>query len=156
MAITQREWADWSFPDGDRWTDWRSISDETLRGVPNAPGAYIIGIGRSIHRLLLEDPHGILDIGQSSNLRVRLAAFARCADGDNVRGHMAGWRLGAAGLLRKLDLERSALQVSWIEVRGEHNAYFAESRLLLSYYSLFGELPPLNYQFNWSAFEPES
>lgn len=103
----------------------------------------------SIPRLLGVDRLGILDIGESGNLRVRIAALAKCARADGVTGHMAGWRYRYLGLYRKLGGE---LVVSW---KYGPASYGLEAETMAVYLNAFGELPPLNYKANWSLLRAE-
>ncbi len=157
MALTPKQWADWKYDAGGApWTHWRPLSVEVIRTeVPAGPGAYVLGLPdeRPLGRLLGQDPHGILDIGESAGLRQRLGDLLRCAGQAGERGHMAGWRLGSAGLLARLGIPVAKLRVSWCSAETKDDAYFIEGSLLRDYYELFGELPPLNYKFNWAAWE---
>jgi hypothetical protein len=72
--------------------EWLRLTEHFLN-APEAPGAYIICADHEIGRAVGSDEHGILTIGESDNLRRRLAAFVRCARNPGVSGHMAGWRL---------------------------------------------------------------
>jgi hypothetical protein len=142
------------FPSGEEWTDWRPLNSETLAAVPGQPGAYVLSLpaGLPLGRLLHADPHRLLDIGESSNLRRRLDSLRRCATEAGTPGHMAGWRLGTMGLLARLECSAEELRVSWRAARTKEEAYAHEGFILRAYFDLFGELPPLNYKFNWSAF----
>lgn len=64
---------------------------------------------------------------------------------------MAGWRYAFFRFDRHFPL--SSLRVRWSETSSKHTANALEGRLLLTYVLLYGELPPLNYKFNWSAFK---
>lgn len=147
-------WQAWTFPDGENWTDWCMLSSSTLDAVPSQPGAYVLGLpeGLPLGRLLHADPHRLLDIGEASNLRRRLESLRRCARVPGTPGHMAGWRLGTMGLLARLECSVEELRVSWCVAPTKEDAYAREGFLLHTYFDLFGELPPLNYKFNWSAF----
>jgi hypothetical protein len=65
---------------------------------------------------------------------------------------MARWRLGSMGLLR-LGLRPDQLRLSICYAGSKDEAYRIEGTILRIYYDLFGELLPLNYKFNWSAWE---
>lgn len=159
---TMDEWHAWSFPGGDKWTHWAPLSEDTLRTVPSQAGAYVVGLPPSrlekegLGRLLATDPHGLLDVGESSQLQKRLRLLRACASTDGTRGHMAGWRLGSGGLLAKLAVPVEELRVSWCTADDRSESYRLEGDVLRRYYDLFGELPPLNYKFNWSVFEDEA
>jgi len=68
---------------------------------------------------------------------------------------MAGWRLGTLRLLKRLGVAAEDLLVDWHEVADKDEAYEWEGWLLRTYFQIFGELPPLNYKFNWSAFSED-
>jgi hypothetical protein len=100
-------------------------------------------------RLLGVDEQGVLDIGESKNLRKRLRALAACASADGVKGHMAGWRYRYLQLHEKLPGD---LVVAW---RYGDESYKLEAVTMTNYVNAFGELPPLNYQFNWRLVKSE-
>jgi hypothetical protein len=106
-----------------------------------------------IGRLLEDDLNGVLDIGESGQLRKRLQDLHRCASKPGEVGHMAGWRLGSFGLLTRLKVSVADLRVSWRPTGSKEEAYRVEGQMLRSYYDIFGELPPLNYKFNWTTWE---
>lgn len=146
-------WRDWRILSGAHWTDWLPLSPATIAIAPTTPGAYVLGLppGPPMGRLLAEDPHRLLDIGESGNLKQRLASLRACASTPGRPGHMAGWRLGSLGLLEKLGATVDGLQVSWRSTETKEGAYAAEGLMLRLYFDIFGELAPLNYKFNWSG-----
>ena len=81
MAVTLAEWAEWMFAGGEQWTDWLPLSETEFARVPEGEGAYVVGIKdrAKIGRLLEDDPHSVIDIGESMQLRERLRDFVRCA-----------------------------------------------------------------------------
>jgi hypothetical protein len=137
------------------WTAWRSLTSVSPEDVPAQPGAYVISTGTRIVRAASADDLGILDIGEAgkgaATLRSRLASFRRCATNRGTTGHMAGWRYAFFRFDRHFPL--SSLRVRWSATSSKHTANAVEGRLLLTYLLRYGELPPLNYKFNWSAFE---
>jgi hypothetical protein len=44
------------------------------------------------------------------------------------------------------------LQVSWCDAKDKKEAYRCQLQIFKMYLQLFGELPPLNYKFNWASF----
>jgi hypothetical protein len=40
----------------------------------------------------------------------------------------------------------------WVQTKSKREAHAYEGRVMLTYMLRHGELPPLNYKFNWSAF----
>ena len=132
---------------------WKPLNEETISGAPNTPGVYQIRCSnRPIQRLLREDEEGILDTGESSTLRTRLRTFLACASGRRNSGHAAGWRFDALSLGRR-GFKIADLQIRWKTVDTKKEAYHLEGELLRDYSWKFGELPPLNYKFNWSAWD---
>lgn len=57
------------------------------------------------------------------------------------------------GLLARLGLRADELRLSVCYAPSKEEAYRVEGTILRIYYGLFGELPPLNYKFNWSTWE---
>lgn len=144
----------WTDPNSALWTPWKSAwldEPNSLKQIPlKTGGAYVLGIGVSsfksvtLRRLLGGDPHGVLDIGESRTLRGRLQTLRRCIYSDGVTGHMAGWRFRAMHLHERL---KGRLYVSWLTGT---ESYAMEASMLSTYLAAFGELPPLNYKYNWS------
>ncbi|PTL80812.1 hypothetical protein [Vitiosangium sp. GDMCC 1.1324] len=141
---------DWS-----GWTEWTPLASVSPEDVPAQPGAYVISAGTRIARAAGADDLGILDIGEAgegvATLRSRLESFRKCAMNRGKTGHMAGWRYAFFHFNRYFPL--SNLRVRWSPTSSKDTAYALEGRLLLTYVLRYGELPPLNYKFNWSAFE---
>lgn len=150
--LTSRQWAQWRFAGSERWSDWTSLTREGVDMAPSAAGAYVFAlpVGPPLQRWLGDDPHGLLGIGESGNLRRRLRALWASASIPGTPGHMAGWRLGK-GLLRRAGLRADQLRFSWQTLPDKKAALEMESRLLSDYVALFGEQPPLNYKANWAA-----
>ncbi len=159
--ITHANWKLWRLEEGAKWSDWTPFTRATINDlVPTTAGTYALGWaapkGEGLGRLLGTDPHAILDIGRSGTLRARLASLKNCADTEGAEGHMAGWRLGTLGLLSRLNCKSSDnLLVSWVGLSDTATAHAHESYLLRAYFELFGELPPLNYQTNWTSYTRE-
>lgn len=135
-----------------RLSGWSPLTDDEIAEIPDGPGVYEIRChGKEVCRALDADPNGILDIGESKHLRRRLEDFLRCASHKGVAGHMAGWRYSYLNFKRYFPL--ADLQFRWAALESKENAVEAESKRMLSYLDKFGELPPLNYKFNWEASE---
>lgn len=157
-------WKTWTWHQRGRFNDWRHLTAQAITSIPDAPGVYLLAapqgavdargfpVPRTIGRLLAEDPHGLLDVGEAASLKGRIAVLRECAVRPGAVGHMAGWRLGSLGLLRRLGCPAENLLISWYSVPTKTEAYEWEGWLLKNYFDLFGELPPLNYKFNWSAY----
>ncbi|WP_422450674.1 hypothetical protein [Endozoicomonas sp. ALB091] len=73
--------------DGAGWTDWMLLKELDRASIPDQPGVCMIAAHRRIHRAHGTDKQGILDIGESDNLKKRLAAFRACSLGHRNRGH---------------------------------------------------------------------
>lgn len=149
MTCTPEQWNNGQDALWRHWTDWTPFNAE-LGGALPQPGAYVLGLKRNgrpatIYRLLGIDKSGTLDIGQTTNLKVRLHKLWRCVSADDVRGHSAGWRYRDLRLHERLGGE---LQISW---RNDPNCYALEGATMKAYVEAFGELPPLNYSYNRSA-----
>ncbi|MCA9579448.1 MAG: hypothetical protein KC668_28660 [Myxococcales bacterium] len=159
-SFTHDEWKKWTFKRGAEWTEWHALSPEVVEAnVPTGPGVYVLGLGqrkRGVARLLGVDVHSVLDVGESGALRRRLLTLHRCVSTPGQTGHMAGWRLGTQGLLERMGVTVGQLRVSWCPVEDKRTAYGTEGQILQGYYHLFGELPPLNYKFNWATLEEDA
>lgn len=131
--------------------------------VKKKPGVYLLAIPlkrtsnepKPLGRFLATDPHGLVDIGEAENLWKRLCSLFDCTSNMGKTGHMAGWRLGSLGLLRKIGCKTEDLLVSWYHIKSKNKSYEREGTILKTYFELFGELPPLNYKYNWSAYLDE-
>lgn len=131
------------------WTNARPL-DEVLGEAPTGGGAYVVSLhyrGRLavLARLLEKDRFGTLDIGQSGSLRKRLKILHTCATLRGETGHSAGWRYAYLGLDKALG---GRLFISWC---ASLKWKALEARVMTAYVAAFGELPPLNYSFNWSC-----
>lgn len=148
------QWQKWQFSDGNTWGPWQSITDSKISEMPIKPGAYVIGLPKDLglNRLLEKDPYGVLDIGDADNLQLRIYNFKKCASHLGTGGHMTGWRLGTMGILKRLNVSVDQLQVSWCDAKDKKEAYRYQLQIFKTYLQLFGELPPLNYKFNWASF----
>lgn len=111
----------------------------------------MIATDRPVNRAIDTDEEGFLDIGKSDSLRSRLKSFVRCAANRGKEGHMAGWRYAFFHFDQRFPL--ASLRVRWTAKQTKSEAYRAEGRLLLAYIRRHAELLPLNYKFNWDAFE---
>ncbi len=154
--VKMKEWKLWRFEGGDRWNDWQPFSAKTIKGIVDQAGAYVLGLPAKrtpLGRLLGRDVHGILDVGEATHLRKRLDTLHKCASAKGATGHMAGWRLGSMALLGELGVKVDSLRISVCYSTSKEEAYRVEGAILRNYFRLFGELPPLNYKFNWSSWE---
>jgi hypothetical protein len=146
MKLLNVEWEGWS--------DWYRLTEVDLRSIPtDVAGTYIIACNERLSRCHGVDEQGVLDIGESGNLRGRIQAFKRCATGESKKGHMAGWRYFSLGYHDIYPFE--SLWVCYRVFNSKKSAYREEGRMLRAYVEQYYELPPLNYKFNWSE-ETES
>jgi hypothetical protein len=133
------------------WTEWVPLIGLDLSMVPCGPGAYVIATDRPINRAVGVDQEGFLDVGESGKLRDRLWGFRECVTDRGAERHSAGWRFAFFRFERHFPV--ASLRLRWVSEESKALAYRAEGRLLLAYLLRHGELPPLNYKFNWQAFE---
>ena len=133
------------------WTAWVPLIGLDLGTVPNGPGAYVIATDRPINRAVGIDPDGILDVGESGRLSDRLWGFRQCVTVRGAEWHSAGWRFAFFRFDRHFPV--NTLRVRWAAAESKAAAYRAEGQLLRAYLMRHGELPPLNYKFNWQSFE---
>lgn len=130
------------------WTDWVKLEGLDLKSVKNEPGTYVIATRQEITRVVGKDADGLLDVGESENLRDRLNSFIRCAKNPDSCGHMAGVRFAFLGFSESFPFD--SLWVRWFIAKDKNAAYTAEGGILKTYVTLHKELPPLNYKYNWS------
>ena len=131
------------------YSRWKPMTQETFGEIPKEPGVYLIRCrDHPTNRLLGSDQEGILDIGESNNLRKRTRFFFACASGKKKRGHSAGCRFFGRGLDRDFPLDQ--LEIKWKVTKSKAAARKLEGDLLSNYEKKFGELPPLNSQANRS------
>jgi hypothetical protein len=140
---------DWS-----QWTDWSNLGmteGYDFATVPAKPGAYAIAADHELNRCVGVDSFGILTIGQSDDLQRRIRDFCGSATIPGSERHRAGLRFALFNLTRISPYAR--LRVRWRSTATKEEAFEIEGQMLLAYISVHCELPPLNYQFNWSAVE---
>jgi hypothetical protein len=128
------------------WTDWANLVSLESASFPENPGTYAVSIGRPIQRLLGIDNNGLLDVGESGNLRERIDKFRGAIGGDRNTAHSAGRRFS---MFLNPHFPLSSLKIRWITHATKDEAKLLESQLLTFYLRCHGELPPLNTKFNW-------
>ncbi len=126
------------------WSGSHNLKDLNREKIPDLAGVYKILADRPICRLLGTDKEGILDIGESIDLRKRITIFRSCIKGSRKQGHAAGVRFRDRELLNSFAEE--TLLVRWKKTGGKdkRKAQAEEARLLQKYRNDFGENPPLN------------
>jgi hypothetical protein len=138
---------------------WQPLVEDVLKHVPDAAGAYVVRVIASngkpqlIRRCVGGDSNGILDVGESEDLRSRLRTLLRCMSDPKQRGHTAGWRYAYLGMNALFPLTR--LQFAFKQTNSKVDAYALEGSILEAYVNRHFELPPLNYKFNWSGWKDE-
>jgi hypothetical protein len=131
------------------WTQWVLLQTVALdwKMVPIGAGTYMIAAHRRLQRAVGVDEEGILDIGTSKRLRMRLNEFWQCAKNSKRRGHMAGWRFAEYNMTKHFPLE--TLHVCWRPAETADEAAYEEARLIDEYVHQHMESPPLNYSASW-------
>ena len=142
MALSER-------PNWSKWRTFQELNQDKFLEIPSKPGAYIIASNIVIQRFHGSDDEGVIDIGESLDLRSRVIKFWRCAkDVDHkVTGHMAGWRFTNLKYQEILPLEK--LFISYIICESKDRAVDHEREQLEIYLFKHKELPPLNYKYSW-------
>ena len=132
---------------GYRWQGPILLSAQPWPGVDSTPGVYRVRIFNTdgkpspIRRALGVDTDGILDIGESNNLRKRLREFWGCARGKYYP-HSAGIEYRKWKLDQHWPLEQ--LHFDFIHVREKADAEKLELRMIDNYRKQFYDRPPLN------------
>lgn len=149
QRLSNFDWTGWT-----GWVAWPELDAQNFRQAPETRGAYVIAAPRAINRAIGADTEGFLDIGETGEsaartVRRRLREFKKCATTRLYEKHAAGYRFAYFYFARFFPLD--SLRVRWISTRTKEEAYRAEGRLLLTYLYRHGELPPLNYKFNWDG-----
>ena len=124
------------------FSKWMYLTKMSLDDIPKKAGIYEIRMPRSINRLIGKDKEGILEIGQSNNLQVRLKRFYTAATGGKA-SHSEGLRFHHLRLASKLDVKTDHLKMCFREI-DKIKLKSAEKGYLSRYQKKYGELPPLN------------
>ena len=132
-----------------KWSRW--IFFKNLNRLPEIAVIYQIRCVDSklrpipIHRLRVIDKDGILDIGNSANLRVRMTDFWGVAGKRKLSySHQAGVTFSKRNYRKIFPIE--GLQFRYLIQIDKSSAREAEKRELKKYINRFFELPPLNSQ----------
>lgn len=131
------------------------FSDFRSKDVEKKPGVYIIRYlqgeaPRHFRRLNGVDREGILCIGKSKNLRIRITSFLRDirSEGLAVRYHSEGWNYRAYFRdnrnPRAIRLAPENMEVVWKVVASDDAARSLETQLIQTYVVKFQDKPPLN------------
>ena len=135
---------------GTEWIEWLKVNTLKSSDIPAGPGAYMVATRSPLNRAVGTDSDGILDIGESNYLRGRIMSFIGCATDKRKEGHMAGWRYFNFDFDALFPFE--SLWIRWTTAMTKEEAYKVEGELLHGYIDIHKELPPLNYQFNWTGY----
>ena len=116
------------------------------RNVKNSSGVYLIlwyinDKPKPINRFIKTDDMGIISIGSSDNLNRRLKQFIKGRETGS--GHSSANRLWWYALEDENMLGKMQLKFVFKYV---DNYEEEESKLLIGYSDVFGELPPMNHQ----------
>jgi hypothetical protein len=143
------------------WTQHEWIGPVELEAVddlPRLPGLYALvaykrNVPAEIPRFLSSDPSGLVYVGKATRIRGRARALAKSYF-QAVPGHMAGRNLERIDVLR----EQSGLptvnadfdlRIYYTILNSVADAEVAETDLLHTYISVYGEVPPMNSQGSW-------
>jgi predicted GIY-YIG superfamily endonuclease len=127
------------------WTNWKPLCNLKFDEIPNEPGIYevrwaIDGKPQPINRVDGVDDQGLLYIGVSLNLQLRIKNFLRRIKGGKAP-HTAGHTYVAFNFERKFKSEN--LEIRW-SLLSKEELKNAESKLLEEYVKKFLDKPPLN------------
>ncbi|MEW6374199.1 MAG: hypothetical protein AB1502_00200 [Thermodesulfobacteriota bacterium] len=139
------------------WSIWSRFRVEELSTIPKREGVYQFrcvdreGVPMVIGRLKNKDPKGIIYIGSSVNLRIRLKGFWRTIENKDRSRHAAAWTYCSFGYSSLFPAKR--LQFGY---KATPIITTSEFDLLLAYRKKFMDLPPLNsnrppYLGDWKA-----
>jgi hypothetical protein len=126
------------------WSEWHILASLDFGIIPFSSGVYqlrwaITGRPQVIHRANGDDDSGLLYIGESTNLRVRIKTFWRAIHGQG--GHTAGWTYHYYEFSKKFGPEE--IQVRWAKCP-EDEVGECEDLLLEEYVARYFDKPPLN------------
>jgi len=134
------------------WSESYPLPSSTSRhhlGIQEAAGVYRIrafdqeGQPAPIARAGGTDPLGILHIGESEQLGIRVRHFRQAAEGLAAQ-HPAGRRFHRWGFARQFPIAR--LRFDYARVQGKSEARRLEGRLHEEYSQKYLDLPPLDAQ----------
>jgi hypothetical protein len=99
----------------------------------------------SIQRFLGEDKDGIIAIGQTKNIKIRLKKFYKVVKEKKKYSHSEGLTIhllrGTTKFKEKSEMYTFQYSFSKVDKPKEE-----EKKLLKSYFETYGEIPPLNYK----------
>lgn len=131
-----------------KWSNWITFSEIKLSGLPSAPAIYQIRcLGNNskpipVLRTNGADRDGILDIGHTNKMRVRMIDFWGAVNGNNSYSHSAAWRFCNYKLSKRFPIDK--LQFRYFRTKSKGAARNIERKELMKYGKRFMELPPLN------------
>jgi hypothetical protein len=144
-----------------KWSKWISFKTFKQDSLPQQSGVYIIRfveekrIPAGIARANGVDKEGTLSIGETADLRHRLAGFYRTVySGATRSNHSASWYYVSFKYSRLYP--KKGLQFKFFQTATKAGAEREEFRLLTRYRTRFLDLPPLNnmpgkYPRNWKT-----
>ena len=131
-----------------RWSTWSSFKNQTaLDKIPNVPGIYQFrsvnkGIPVKIQRLSEFDENGILSIGESGDLKIRIKAFWYTLKKKDYSRHAAAWHYISFGFNK--NYPEQSLEFRYKKTGTKPKAVKDEFIELLKYRKKFMDGPPLN------------
>jgi len=131
------DWAGWS-----KWNSLAKMHGSGFSMISEGAGAYAIATTKlKIPRVVGIDRHGLLYVGESSDMRLRIRAFYDSIERGH-QTHVAGWQYNLVELERCAPVE--SLRVRWLPTKTRQEALEAQTKLLHDYVVNHCELPPLN------------
>jgi hypothetical protein len=129
------------------WSHWVSLKTINLSSIPHSSGVYQIrwaieGKPRAICRAGGDDNSGLLYVGKSKALRVRIRTFWRDII-NKTEHHTAGYTYFYYGFEKKFKPEQ--LEVRWVEL-SEDKMDEWEDEILEDYAGKYLDKPPLNIE----------
>ncbi len=127
------------------WTDWKKFLIEELSEIPVKEGVYQLrcvdkaGLPIKVSRLTGDDSEGIIYIGSSTNLKIRIKGFWKTIQNRDISRHAAGWTFCSFGYdsIFRPDMLQFRYKVT-------KSITTSEFDLMIDYRKRFMDLPPLN------------
>ena len=132
-----------------KWSKWSVLKTLDFGIIPSLSGVYQIrwaidGKPQLIHRANGDDEFGLLYMGETKNLRLRVRNFWDMVQkGSSVGSHTAGWTYAYYEFNKKFKPEQ--LEVRWAQSPEDEMGEW-EDVLLEDYVAKYLDKPPLNIQ----------